>query len=35
MWSGALDTLLNDLTLADERAMRGGTPLKMRLKAYG
>jgi hypothetical protein len=36
MWSGALNTLLEDLTLADERAMRGGTPLKMRLgRAYG
>lgn len=36
MWSAALDTLLEDLTLADERAMRGGNPLKLRLgRAYG
>ena len=36
VWSSALATLLEDLTLADERAMRGGNPLKLRLgRAYG
>ena len=35
VWGAALSTLLEDLTLADERAMRGGNPLKMRMKAYG
>jgi hypothetical protein len=36
LWGTALDTLLDDLTLADERAMRGGNPLKLRLgRAYG
>ena len=35
VWGEALTTILEDITLADERAMRGGTPLKTRMKAYG
>lgn len=36
VWGTALNSLLEDLTLADERAMRGGNPLKLRLgRAYG
>jgi hypothetical protein len=36
VWGSALAVLLEDLTLADERAMRGGNPLKLRLgRAYG
>lgn len=36
VWGSALSVLLSDLTLADEKAMRGGNPLKVRLgRAYG
>jgi hypothetical protein len=35
VWGDALGTLLEDINLADERSLRGGTPLKMRMKAYG
>lgn len=36
VWGTALNALLEDITLADERAMRGGNPLKLRLgRAYG
>jgi hypothetical protein len=36
IWAGALSTLMEDITLADEKAMRpSGTPLKTRMRAYG
>lgn len=36
VWSGAVGVLMEDITLADERAMRApGSPLKTRMKAYG
>ena len=35
MWSTALTSLLEDMRVADERATKAGTPLKMRFKPYG
>lgn len=34
LWSSALTTILEDIRLADERATKGGTPLKMRINPY-
>lgn len=34
LWSSALSAIVEDIRLADERATRGGTPLKMRIKPY-
>lgn len=34
LWSSALITILEEIRLANERATRGGAPLKMRIKAY-
>lgn len=34
LWSSALDAILEQIRLADERATKGGTPLKMRIKPY-
>lgn len=33
-WTTALAAILEDIRLADERAIRGGAPLKMRIKPY-
>ena len=33
-WTTALAAILEDIRLADERAIRGGAPLKMRFKPY-
>lgn len=35
VWSGALESLLESMRVADERALKAGTPLKMRFKPYG
>jgi hypothetical protein len=35
VWGSALSTLLEDIRVADERALKAGTPLKMRFKPYG
>jgi len=34
VWSASLSTILEDIRQADERATKGGTPLKMRIKPY-
>ncbi len=35
LWGEALNTILEDMRVADERALRAGTPLRMRFKPYG
>lgn len=35
VWGSALTTLLEDMRVADERALKAGTPLKMRFRPYG
>jgi hypothetical protein len=34
LWSAALTSILDDIRVADERATKGGAPLKMRIKPY-
>lgn len=34
LWTSALDSILEDIRIADERATKGGAPLKMRFKPY-
>lgn len=34
LWSSALTSILEDIRVADERATKGGAPLKMRFKPY-
>jgi hypothetical protein len=34
LWSAALTSILDDIRIADERATKGGAPLKMRIKPY-
>jgi hypothetical protein len=35
LWSSALSSLLEEMRVADERALKAGTPLKMRFRPYG
>lgn len=33
-WGGLADAIMEDITISDERSVKGGVPLKMRIKPY-